>query len=151
LKKTRTKYLVNIDLALKSIQAAVFQLADVIFINEYKRWQQTQRLALGGRWENSDRIFCDDFGKPIRPDYITIWFRKFIDRTGQPKIHIHSLRHTNATLQIAGGVPLRTVSSRLGHAQLSTTGNIYSHAIQSADEAAADVLQDILNPVKKHG
>ena len=47
---------------------------------------------------------------------------------------------------IAAGVDLRTVSKRLGHAQMSTTSNIYAHAIRSADEMAADTLDDILNP-----
>jgi integrase len=50
------------------------------------------------------------------------------------------------TLLIAAGVPLRTVSYRAGHAQTSTTANIYSHAIRTADEMAADVLDDILTP-----
>jgi integrase len=45
---------------------------------------------------------------------------------------------------IANNVPLKTVSSRLGHSNLTTTGNIYIHAIRSADEAAAETLQDIL-------
>ncbi|NLO48930.1 MAG: hypothetical protein GX111_11515 [Clostridiales bacterium] len=49
-------------------------------------------------------------------------------------------------LPIAAGVPLRTVSYRAGHAQTSTTANIYSHAIRTADEMAADVLDDILTP-----
>ncbi|MDD2533315.1 MAG: tyrosine-type recombinase/integrase [Eubacteriales bacterium] len=57
----------------------------------------------------------------------------------------HSLSHTNATLQVAGGVDIRTVSKRLGHAQTSTTMYIYSHAIQSADDAAADAPDDVLN------
>ena len=96
--------------------------------------------------ETSDRVFCDDYGKAISPDYISQWCYKFVRRNNLPLVHIHSLRHTNATLLIAGHVPLRTVSSRLGHAQLSTTGNIYTQAIKSADEAAADTLQDILNP-----
>ena len=47
---------------------------------------------------------------------------------------------------IAAGVPLRTVSYRAGHAQTSTTSNIHSHAIHSADELAAEVLDDILKP-----
>jgi integrase len=52
-------------------------------------------------------------------------------------------------LLIAAGTNLRTVSSRLGHSQASTTANIYAHAIQSADAAAADTIGDILSPAKK--
>jgi len=55
-------------------------------------------------------------------------------------------RHTNATLLIASGVNIRTISDRLGHAQTSTTGNIYSHALKSADALGADTLNDILSP-----
>ena len=62
---------------------------------------------------------------------------------------LHSLRHTNATLMIAGGMNARTVANRLGHAQTSTTMNIYSHAIQSADAKSAEILNDILNPIAK--
>ena len=57
--------------------------------------------------------------------------------------------HTNATLQIMGGVPLRAVAGRLGHAKTSTTADIYSHVIRSVDEAAAEILEDMLNPVKR--
>jgi len=51
---------------------------------------------------------------------------------------------------IAGGEDIRTVSQRLGHAQTSTTTNIYAHAIQSADARAAQTLEDILNPHKNN-
>lgn len=58
--------------------------------------------------------------------------------------HLVSLGHTNATLQIAGGVPLTTVADRLGHATPATTTKVYSHAIQSANAAAADTLERML-------
>jgi integrase len=72
--------------------------------------------------------------------------RGFIAKTDLPQITIHSLRHTNITLLLAAGVPLRTVSYRAGHAQTSTTENLYAHAIKTADENAADALDDILTP-----
>ena len=59
-----------------------------------------------------------------------------------------ALFYTNATLLIAAGTPLKTVANRLGHAQPSTTNNIYTHSIKSADEAAAETLEDILSPTK---
>lgn len=120
--------------------------AAVDMMKEYKVWQTEHRLKLGDRWVNSGRIFTSENGGPINPDVITDWFHKFIQKTDLPPISIHSLRHTNATLQIAGGVPITTVAGRLGHANETTTGKIYAHAIKSANEAAADTLQDILNP-----
>jgi len=115
-------------------------------LREHQHWQRLERLKLGDAWNETDRLFTQWNGQPIHPDSISGWFRDFIRNTDLPKISIHSLRHTNITLMIAAGVPLRTVSYRAGHAQTSTTANIYSHAIHSADEMAADVLEDILKP-----
>ena len=60
-----------------------------------------------------------------------------------PPIHLHSLRHTNASIMIAKGVDLKTVSKRLGHADLQTTIMIYTHQIKTADEAASQMLDDL--------
>jgi len=117
-------------------------------LKEYKKVQKEDQLRAGDKWVNTDRIFTQWNGEAIHPDSITGWFREFIQKTDLPQISIHSLRHTNITLLIAAGVPLRTVSYRAGHAQTSTTANIYSHAIRTADEMAADVLDNILKPKK---
>lgn len=61
-----------------------------------------------------------------------------------PMIPLHGLRHTSATLLIASHQDIRTVSSRLGHAQASTTMNIYVHALQETDKKAADALENML-------
>jgi integrase len=116
-------------------------------LREYKKVQKEDQLRAGDKWVKTDRIFTQWNGEPIHPDSITGWFREFIQKTDLPQVSIHSLRHTNITLLIAAGVPLRTVSYRAGHAQTSTTANIYSHAIRTADEMAADVLDDILKPM----
>ncbi|WP_306487746.1 tyrosine-type recombinase/integrase [Agathobaculum sp.] len=115
----------------------------------FRTAQRKDRLRLGDQWQDSGRIFTTWNGTPIRPDTITGWFHKFIAKSGLPPIHVHSLRHTNASLLIAAGTNLQTVAKRLGHANTTTTSKIYSHAIKSADEAAAETLQDILHPVKR--
>lgn len=61
-----------------------------------------------------------------------------------PLIPFHGLRHTAASLLIAGHVDVKTVSARLGHAQTSTTLNIYTHALQESDRKAAGVLEKML-------
>jgi len=127
------------------------KLPDEIFhlLREHKSWQDEQRTAHGTAWEDNDYILTQQDGKPMHPDTLTDFFSRLAKKLDLPKgISFHSLRHTSATLLIAGGMSPRTVASRLGHAQVSTTMNIYSHQLQSADAKAAEVLSDMLNPVK---
>lgn len=122
--------------------------AAVMMLLEYKAWQDRQRQQMGDAWEDQDgRVFTTDTGGPLFPDSVTQWFSNFIARSGMPKVTIHSLRHTYASLMIADGVPLVVVSKQLGHAQTSTTANIYAHAIASAQAKAMqtfDRFNDII-------
>ena len=61
-----------------------------------------------------------------------------------PHIPFHGLRHTSATLLIAAHQDVRTVSNRLGHAQASTTMNIYAHALKENDHTASNALENML-------
>ena len=56
---------------------------------------------------------------------------------------MHSLRHTNITMQIAAGVPPVTVAGRAGHARTSTTTDIYSHFLKNSDKTAAKMPENI--------
>lgn len=114
-------------------------------LKEHEREQAAERLRMGDLWNNSGKVFTSSSGEPLRPDSFSAWFKKFVRRNHLPDIHVHSLRHTSSTLLIASGVNIATVSSRLGHANKTTTLNIYTHAIQSADKQAAEQLQDIFS------
>jgi len=117
--------------------------AAVLLLLEYKRWQDRQREALSDAWEDTDdRVFTTDSGRPIFPDSVTAWFSAFVKRSGLPKVTVHSLRHTFASLMIADGTPLVVVSHQLRHAQVSTTSNIYSHVIASVEAAAQDSMDE---------
>lgn len=113
-------------------------------LRKYKVWQNQEKLKTGDRWIEHDRLFTQWNGKPISPDTVTDWFGKFIKRSDLPHVTLHSLRHTNATLMIAEGTDVCTVSSRLGHANTATTLNIYSHALKTKDQEAAEMLDNIL-------
>ena len=117
----------------------------------HRKEQKAERLKLGDLWTDSGKIFTQHNGKPIHPDTVSAWFVKFLERHGLPHIPLHGLRHTNASLMIANGMNVRTVSKRLGHSNTSTTVNIYTHAIQSADERAAQILDILLNPKTAQG
>lgn len=112
-------------------------------LKEYKVWQDEQRLAIGDKWNDTDRLFTQWNGLPMSLSTPYKWLQDFTKKNNLPKINIHSLRHTNATLLIKQGVNVRTVAGRLGHSVTSTTLNIYTHELQSADAAAADSLSEI--------
>ena len=114
-------------------------------LKEYKAWQKEQKLKLGDGWIETDRLFTKWNGEPIYPETISQWFREFMKRSGLPYVTLHSLRHTNATLMIAENVDIPTVSKRLGHANTSTTLNVYSHALAVRDKVAAEKLESILS------
>lgn len=114
-----------------------------------KKWQLEQQFKLGTAWNPSGKIFTTATGAIIHPDTLTGWFHNFIERSDLPNIHLHNLRHTNATLQIANGSAVTTVAGYLGHANANTTTKIYAHAIQEAQAKSAELLEDILHPKKE--
>ena len=106
-----------------------------------KRWRAEQAAAfmkLG--ITPSGYVLTAENGGPMHPDSPTDWLSKFSKRHGLPPIHPHKFRHTQASLLIAQGVDILTVSKRLGHAKVSTTLDIYSHVLAKSDEKASDTL-----------
>lgn len=128
----------------------------MLLVRNYQREQYRLRLSLGSYWKGSNYVFIQADGKQMYPstpysvfkDVIHVHNQMASDAEQLPDIPLHGLRHTSATLLISQNVDIRTVSGRLGHAQTSTTMNIYSHQLQSMDEKAAGTLETLLNPVK---
>jgi len=88
-----------------------------------------------------------DGSKPWRPFHWTSAWRRLRDRIGiDPKVRLHDLRHFTATRLLDAGVPVKTVSGRLGHARAATTLNVYAHFIPATDRVAADLMGELLTP-----
>lgn len=129
-------------------------------LQEWQRVQKAQRFQIGNQWvqivqiENgkivrNDLLFTRWNGEPIDPHTFTTQFSDFVKTHGLPSVHFHSLRHTCATLLIAGHTPIAEVSHRLGHSQISTTLDIYVDAVSSADAKAASDLENIFGRLKE--
>jgi len=99
-------------------------------------------LAIGIK-EVKDYFYRNE-GKPLYPSTIRYWLRKTAIKLSLPNISVHSLRHTNITLQIIAGVPLKTVSARAGHSSTKVTSDVYSHFVRSSDKEAAQMLEKML-------
>lgn len=95
--------------------------------------------------QENDYLFTQENGERLNPSTYTGWLNKVLKSAGLDHHSLHSLRHTNITMQIAAGVPLVTVSARAGHARTSTTSDIYAHFIKSSDKTAAEVIDNLFN------
>ena len=87
-----------------------------------------------------------DGSQPLHPDTITGTFSRLCRAAGLNSVRLHDLRHLHATQLLAAGVPVRTVSGRLGHANAATTLNVYAHFLEASDRDAADVIGGLLQP-----
>lgn len=112
-------------------------------LKEYRAWQIQERFKLGEYYVNQDYVFAQDNGKPMHPDSVTDWLNKFGNRHNLPHINPHAFRHTMASVLLFNKADSVSVSKRLGHAQVSTTENIYAHIIEEADQSNADILEDV--------
>ena len=94
--------------------------------------------------EDTDYIFRRHGCRlPMTPTTFTWRFKLILKKHGLPAaLNVHSLRHTNASLLIAGGADVATVAGLLGHSQPSTTLDIYTHAFDKNKKAASRVLQE---------
>ncbi len=119
------------------------QVFDVL--SELRESQLKNKENLGTKWIDSDRLFVTEIGKPLRRGSPYKWQREFTERHGMRFCDIHSLRHFNATVLINAGVDTATVSSALGHSNISTTTNIYFHAIREAQARTGEAIAAVLD------
>jgi integrase len=92
----------------------------------------------GGRW---DLVATTPTGRHLRPDRLTIEFRRLVREFELPVIRLHDLRHTHASLLLEQGVSAKVVSERLGHTTIAMTMDIYAHLLPAMDQDAAAKLE----------
>ena len=127
----------------QSVRYISIPLETTKLLKEYKIWQSEEMLRLGAYYDRRDFVFSQDNGSPMHPDSVTDWLRKFSKRHNLPHINPHKFRHTMASMLYYNGMDSVSISKRLGHAQVSTTANIYAHQIEEADKKNAEILSDI--------
>ncbi len=113
-------------------------------LRQHKREQLRLQLLNGDRWIHTGYVFTQDNGDRMNPDSITGWLKDFSTRHNLPHINPHAFRHTVASVLLANGTDIVTVSKQLGHSSITTTENFYSHIIEENKAKAADCIADVL-------
>ena len=112
----------------------------VTVLKKRRQQQMEERLAWEGAWNDTGLVFTWEDGSMIHPERATKNFASAVKKAGVPGITLHGLRHTNATLALAAGVHAKIISERLGHATVSLTLDVYSHAVPALSEEAASTI-----------
>jgi integrase len=129
-----------------SIRTIALPQMSIDYLEMYKAYQNEKRLSMGDKWHNEDYIFTNSYGELLNPSStINDWFRPFMQRNGLPKITFHDLRHFHTSFLLSSGLDVKTISKRLGHSSTAMTLEVYSHVFKSADAAAADIMDGLVN------
>ena len=126
----------------------------VAVLRRWKAHQASEKLQWGSAFVDTEGlVFTWEDGRPVMPDFITKKFEKVqqavnADRLGPderlptlPRLVVHELRHTHATILLRLGVPVHIVAKRLGHKDPSVTLNVYADVIPDDDTSAVDVFR----------
>jgi integrase len=111
--------------------------------------QLEERRAVDAAWEGEkwgDLMFTDELGRPLAYYHVRRRFYNLLRLAGLPQMRYHDLRHGAASLMAAQGVPARVAMEILGHAQISTTMNIYTHVAPELQKEAAERMAGALWP-----
>ena len=109
---------------------------------------QAKRFFQAGVRPDSNTLVLERDGQPWNPNTFGLKFAAIARDTGLPKVRLHDLRHSFASLLLAGGTDLKTVSTALGHSTISITADVYDH-VSPKMLGAADVLERVVNSGKR--
>ena len=114
-------------------------------LRRHRSAQTETRLLLGDQWEDHDLVFPNPFGKPQDGSHLLLGqFVPLLERTGLPRVRLHDLRHTAATLLLSRGMHPKIVSEMLGHTTVAITLDLYSHVTPTMQREAARAMDDLL-------
>ncbi|HKF19226.1 MAG TPA: tyrosine-type recombinase/integrase [Candidatus Dormibacteraeota bacterium] len=104
-----------------------------------------RQLAEGRALLPSAYVFTTAAGGPLEARTVLRWFADILDRAKLRHVRFHDLRHSAASLMLIQGVPMRVIMEMLGHSQLSTTSDTYSHVVPELQREAAARIDAVLS------
>lgn len=113
-------------------------------LRDHRVEQDRRRGHAGPGWQDLDLVFATDRGLPLTSGWVRRSFYRLLDEAGLPRIPLHGLRHTMATLMLAAGEHPKVVSERLGHSNPSFTLTVYGHVVPGMHEDASRRLEQAL-------
>lgn len=116
-------------------------------LKEHKKWQDKRIEELGSKWKDRGAVVTGMEGEYLAAGYLNTTLKKLLKKYDLPDLHVHDLRHANASLLINAGVPVKFISEHLGHSNTKTTEDIYAHVYSTTSEKVATAISEALEGV----
>jgi integrase len=144
--ETQGSTLIEKDTKTHSSRRIALDSGSIAALADQRERCQRRAKSCGTRLADSGHVFSvdPDAGRPWVPNEVTKQFIRIRRSVGLDSVRLHDLRHFTATRLLSEGVPVRTVSGRLGHANAATTLGVYAHFVEESDRDAADKIGSIL-------
>ncbi|MBR5273234.1 MAG: site-specific integrase [Clostridia bacterium] len=113
------------------------QVEEALLAEREKQEEMKRVMRRGYSKKYTDYVCVDAVGEIIRPDYVSDHFKIILKDNGLKQIRFHDLRHSCASLLLSSGVPMKMIQDWLGHSDMGTTANIYSHIDSESKKASA--------------
>jgi integrase len=121
-------------------------------LKQWKAQQALYLLSIGIKQDATSPVISTEVGGRMDGNNLARWWRSFQEHYSFQGLRFHDLRHTHATMLVSSGLNIKAVSSRLGHASVGITLNLYAHAQREDDEKAAAIIGEIMaTPAPKMG
>lgn len=114
-----------------------------------KENQQAYRAEYKNAYDDNDYVVVMEDGRPFRPNYLSELFGKFLADNDLPKIVLHELRHTFASLSNQAGIPAYNIGKALGHSTPATTQKIYTHLLDQTHTQAVEGVAAIADEARR--
>jgi integrase len=105
------------------------------------RIRQLAEQAKAGKLGKSGLVFTTERGHPIHGSNLTKVLYAHLERLGLPKVTVHDLRHSAATVLYAAGIPLESIADMLGHSTTRVTADLYRHRVEDMQRGAAEAME----------
>lgn len=126
-------------------------LPDICFdlLKKLKAKQELEKEIFSNDWMDTEFVFKDEYGNYYNPSRLSRQWVLFQKKHNLKHIRLHDLRHTCATYLLSHNVPIATVSKKLGHSNIYTTLDVYTHSVDSDDIEASNLLNNMVIKCKE--
>ncbi len=114
-------------------------------LRQHQKRQALERVKWGADYDDRDLVFCKENGEPLHPQTYSQAFERLVTRSSLPRIRLHDLRHTHATIALSAGIAPKVISERLGHESPAFTLKQYAHVIPGMQAEAAEQIAGLVS------